>query len=627
MTAPAHPEPRVDPRDEYRARRRDRAGEAARLARRDARIGNARLVVAAVAVLAGWLAFGADRLHPAWIALPAAAFFALVLAHDRIVRRRIRMERAAAWYEAGLERLDGRRAGDGEPGDRFLEEGHLYAMDLDLFGRGSLYERLATARTPAGEETLARWLLRPAPADVIRARQAAVEDLRGRIDLREDLALLGDPVRAGVDPDALRRWSTAPTIPFSAIERIAAFALPIASVAALALWSGGLLGRTIPVAVLLAQVVLARRLRPRVERVLAGVDRGARELGLLSGVLRRIEQERFEAPLTQRLRARLETAGDPPSRSIGRLHRLVTLLDARRNQMFAPVAMILMWGTHLALRIEAWRRRSGDAVPGWIAATGEIEALCAIAGYAWENPSDPFPVLIDGPARLEAAAIGHPLIPGARCVRNDVVLDATRPVLIVSGSNMSGKSTLLRTVGVNVVLALAGAPVRARAMRLTPLALGASIRVIDSLQAGTSRFYAEVTRLRGIVAQADRAAGDGDGLPVCFLIDEMLHGTNSHDRRIGAEAVVRGLVERGALGIVTTHDLALSRMAESLGGRAVNVHFEDHLEDGRMTFDYILRDGVVTRSNALALMRSVGLDVGEDPDGVVESDRSGPPAR
>jgi DNA mismatch repair ATPase MutS len=178
-------------------------------------------------------------------------------------------------------------------------------------------------------------------------------------------------------------------------------------------------------------------------------------------------------------------------------------------------------------------------------------------------------------------------------------------LVVISGSNMSGKSTLLRTTGVNTVLALAGAPVRAEALTVSPLQLGASIRINDSLQAGASRFYAEITRLRDILALADKG-------PVLFLLDELLNGTNSHDRRIGAEGVVRGLVRRNAIGLVTTHDLALAAIADSLSPQAANKHFEDHLENGVMTFDYRIQPGVVEKSNALELMRAVGLDVGLD---------------
>ena len=246
--------------------------------------------------------------------------------------------------------------------------------------------------------------------------------------------------------------------------------------------------------------------------------------------------------------------------------------------------------------------RSGAAIARWLTAVGELEAFCAFAAYAYEHPADAFPEVVEGSPCFDAVGLGHPLIPDERCVRNDVRLGAPQRLLIVSGSNMSGKSTLLRAVGINTVLALAGAPVRAQRLRVAPLAVGCSIRIQDSLQHGTSRFYAEITRLRQLM---DLASGP---LPLLFLLDEILHGTNSHDRGIGAAAVARGLLQRGAIGLITTHDLALAHIDASLDG-AANVHFEDHLENGRMVFDYRMRPGVVEKSNAVELMRAVGLEV------------------
>jgi DNA mismatch repair ATPase MutS len=258
---------------------------------------------------------------------------------------------------------------------------------------------------------------------------------------------------------------------------------------------------------------------------------------------------------------------------------------------------------HTAAGVENWQRHSGPAVRRWLTATGEIEALCAFAGHAFDHPGDPFPEFIEGSVSIHAEGICHPLLPAENAIRNDVYLGRAPQVLMVSGSNMSGKSTLLRTVGANAVLAQAGAPVRARRLRLTPLAVGASIKLSDSLQGGVSRFYAEILRIRQILTLTSGA------LPVLFLIDEFLAGTNSHDRRIGAGALVRGLVERGAIGLVTTHDLALVDIVEALGDRAANVHFEDRVEDGKILFDYVMRPGVVRKSNALELMRSVGLEI------------------
>ena len=591
----------AEPAAEYARRREERLAAAAEQARRFRKLGLLRLASLAALIALGWFALKGLPLW--WLLPPAAAFVLLADAQARITRARRRCERAAAFYEQGLARLDDRWAGGGETGARFLDAAHPYAEDLDLFGRGSLFELLSTARTRAGEETLARWLLGPAAPDEVRARQAAVAELRPRLDLREDLALLCEGVRsAGDDSRALAAWAAAPPWRVSRPVRLSALALALLSVLTLALWIAGFGATPFLVAFALGRA-LAFRMKAQVERVVSGVDEAGRDLSLLSGVLGRLEREQFSSPLLVELRAALDVEGSAPSRQIAKLNRLIDLLDARRNMIFAPLAGLLLWPLQLAIAIEGWRQSSGPAVARWLEAVGQFEALGSLAGYAYERPRDPFPELAEGAGRFEGEGLGHPLIPAGRNVRTDLRLSGELRVLVVSGSNMSGKSTLLRTVGVNAVLALAGAPVRARRLRLSPLAVGASIRVQDSLQAGASRFYAEITRLRQIVelTQGPR--------PVLFLLDEILHGTNSHDRRVGAEGVVRGLVARGAVGLVTTHDLALALIADELAPRAANVHFEDHLEAGKMTFDYRLRPGVVRRSNALELMRSVGLEV------------------
>jgi DNA mismatch repair ATPase MutS len=354
--------------------------------------------------------------------------------------------------------------------------------------------------------------------------------------------------------------------------------------------------------VLAAEGLFALPLRRRVQKIARDVELPGQDLALLADMLARLEAERFASPLLAQLRAALDTEGVPPSQRIKQLHRLINLLDARRNQLFAAIAPLLLWGTQFTLAIESWRSVSGPAIERWLVALGDFEALCSLSGYAYERADDPFPEIAESGPLFDGEGLGHPLLPLQRCVRNDVSLGPLR-ALVVSGSNMSGKSTLLRTVGTNAVLALAGAPVRAHHLKLSPLVVGTSMRIQDSLQEGTSRFYAEIQRLRQLV---DLAQGP---VPLLFLLDEILHGTNSHDRRIGAEAIVRGLLARDAIGLVTTHDLTLTQIADNLAPRAMNVHFEDHLENGSMSFDYRMRPGVVEKSNALALMRSVGLEV------------------
>jgi hypothetical protein len=592
----------AQPLDEYRRRHDARAADAEAAARRSRRLSHARVITFFLAVIAIWLR--SEHVLPGWtIAPPSVAFFVLIALHDRADNARKRALRALTFWQRGLGRLEEKWQGQGEPGDRFLDEAHPYARDLDLFGRGSVFERLCIARTRSGEETLAQWLLTPAPAAEARARQAAVDELRDRLELRESLALAGEDVRAGVDPALLARWGVAPPSLTPGAAWALAGVVTAASVVSLLGWLLQYWSWEPASVVLLVVAAVSRSFGERVKAVLAGVDRPGRDLLVLALVTDLFERETFTSPRLQHLAKRLHNSGAPASRRIAELSRLVGWADARRNQFFAVLGWFLLWPLHFAFAIERWRARNGADVARWLEVVGELEALSSLAGYAYERPNDPFPTIVDSGAEVSARALGHPLLPDATCVRNDLALGGDLRLYVVSGSNMSGKSTMLRTLGVNVVLALAGAPVRAQSMQLSPLQVGATLRIQDSLAEGASRFYAEITRLKQLV---DLSRVEP---PLLFLLDEILAGTNSHDRRIGAEAVVRGLVERGTIGLVTTHDLALADVATALGPRARNVHFEDKMVDGKLRFDYRMRDGVVQHSNAIALMRAVGLDV------------------
>jgi hypothetical protein len=596
----------VSPQDiggTYQTRLEDRRRSHEQWTRLDRRVADVRLVVAASAIVLAILIYRGAAINYGWLGLALCCFVALMLSHEPIRRVADRTRRAVDFYTKGLARLSDRWAGTGATGDEFLDQEHPYAADLDLFGRGSLFERLSTARTRTGEETLAAWLLEPAPVGLISERQAAITELCPRLDLREDLELLGQEIGTGIDPTALKAWGRAGRVFRGRAVSIVATVLGVLGTGAIVGWLFLGIGGIPILSVLAIDAVVMRLVASRVRTVLSAVDRRTHDLVLLAGMLRRLEREPFESPLLQRLKRMLGTDGLAASAQISRLVRLLHLLDCQRNQLFLPLALVWLWTIQIALRIDAWRESSGHAIARWLAAVGEFEALCSLASYAAENPMDPFAVVTDGPARYDAEELGHPLIPRRDCIRNDVALGDGAQVYIVSGSNMSGKSTLLRSVGINAVLALAGAPVRARSLLLVPLAVGATLRIQDSLQAGRSRFYAEITRVRQLV---DRASGP---LPLLFLFDELFHGTNSHDRSVGAESVLRGLIERGAIGLITTHDLALARIADNLAPRVANVHFEDHLENGTMRFDYRMRPGVVQHSNALALMRAIGLDV------------------
>ena len=593
----------------------------AEIAQRDAglaRLGYARLALAVAAAIIVWQALSSGLVSILWVLVPIAAFVALLVAHDRLSRALENRRRAERYFTRGLARLDGQWAGTGETGTGYLDAAHPYAHDLDLFGKGSLFELLSTARTHIGEDTLARWLLAPADPATVARRQQAVEELRPRLDLREQLAVLAEEGRTGVKPEALAEWGERPAQLSSRAYRVALWVFTILGIpggiaaAAAFLHMVGLLPMRQPWATLSEDVALFVlvvngafffRNRHAAGAVVAAVEEAAHELSLLAAVLRLLEASRFTSPWLAELRASLDSEGAPPSVRLAKLARLMELLDSRENWFIRMAQIFVLWTPHLALRVEDWRRHSGPAVRRWLAAIGEIEALSSFASHAFEHPADPFAEFVEDGPLLEAEAIGHPLLDEGRVVRNDVSLGGPLRLLVVSGSNMSGKSTLLRTLGVNAVLAQAGAPVRARRLRLSALAVGASISISDSLQGGVSRFYAEILRLRQIL---DLTGGEPAAL---FLIDELLNGTNSHDRQIGAAALVRELVARGAIGLVTTHDLALAEIADQLRESAANVHFEDSIADGRIHFDYVMRPGVVRKSNAIELMRSVWLKI------------------
>jgi hypothetical protein len=592
----------MHPTDEYRRRRDARRAEADRLFAHIDRLGQWRmgLLLAGVAVA---IVGGVSRWFAPWwglIALVPIAVLFVRAAHLTASKRWF--DRLTRYYDHGLKRLNGDWPGTGNRGDRFLDPAHLSAADLDLFGRGSLFERVCTARTADGEARLAGWFMSPASAEVVAKRQQAVSDLRDRLDLREALAAAGAEVASGADYRPLVAWAETTTSPQPAWRRTVVFALGWANVAAAA---GCLVADAFgPVflASMFASFIVLFPMRRWSRSVLTEVDEATRELGLLELILTRLEAEPFTSDRLRSLQRALSAYGVTAGDQVRQLARLADWYAARRNVFFLPFRLLLLWDTRMAVRFDAWRRQSGAMVARWLDAVAEMEALSSLAAYSFENPADPFPTIADGPPRFEGTQIGHPLMPAERCVRNDVRLgDATR-VLLVSGSNMSGKSTLLRAVGVNAVLALAGGPVRAGSLTVTTLSLAATMRVLDSLSDGKSRFFAEVVRVRTAL---DAAKGG----PLLFLFDELFAGTNSADRVRGATGLIRALLDAGAIGLVTTHDLAMTDVPAEVRERVANVHFADRWDAGEMTFDYVMRPGVVGHTNGVALMRAVGLEV------------------
>lgn len=497
--------------------------------------------------------------------------------------------------------------------DRIIPDFHPYAGDLDIVGEGSLLQRIDTTHTTAGLYTLGTWLARAAPTDAILARQIAVRELAAQIELRQELeAAVLDTGRERLDAGAFVELMQKPGI----LEqkpwlRIVAPLLPLTTIGLWAIgylgWVSGWLGWLFLVP-LAAQIGVVRMTEPRSREVYASMGSKKGFVDAYVRLFRVAEGMKLEAPLLQSLQEKLRIEGAPPSAQMRRLDRWVGWYELRETGIVhILVNPLLLWDLNCLVGIERWVRDVGRKCGAWFDVVGELEALASLSVLLDHDPVARLPEIAGDGEPFEAEQLAHPLLLPEQRVANDVALRGPGTCLIVTGSNMAGKSTLLRAVGVNIVLALAGGPVIARRMRVPQVRLRASMRIADSLQSGASYFQAELSRLRLVVDHADEKP------PIFFLLDELLRGTNAKARHIGARAVVQHLLSRDATGLVATHDVALSELEEEQPGKVENVHFTDVIEDGEMIFDYRLREGVVKTSNALRLLAQVGIEVEDDP--------------
>ena len=550
-----------------------------------------------------------EKVAWSWLLVPISIFLGVLPFDRRCMSRLERLRLMRRFHESRLERLQRVFSAELADGSEFASELHSWTGDLDVFGQGSLFQMLNECRTAPGRRQLAEWMREVPAADQVRLRQTRAEGLKGAIGLRESLACIPEASNWEAAESVLRDWVREPARPISIGILSWSVILGITAIPVIiGILVYGLAFRWLVLLLLLQSpaIALTRNQIRRTAMAMDNVDSALRQFGAVIGAF---EQVSSDEPAVCDLLNHFHTEGDTASSAILRLSRLTQWLNnSLRNQFFAPVAWVtgmLVVTTH---RIESWRLRYGIDVAEWLSTVACLEATVSVAGYNFDHPGDVTPEILDEEVTLQASQLGHPLLEESVCVRNSLTLTSEVPLMLVSGSNMSGKSTFLRSIGASVVLTYCGGVVRAAEFRTHPFQLGTAMRVSDSLQEGRSLFFSVVQRLKSVVDLTD-----GDR-PVLFLLDEILHGTNSHDRRRGAEGVIRSLLERGALGLVTTHDLALTRIADSLEGRALNCHFEDTIVDGTMIFDYTLRDGVVERSNAIQLMQMLGLDVYAEDD-------------
>ncbi len=525
------------------------------------------------------------------------------------MKRRERAGLLARINQESLKRLNGEWLEFDDTGAEFADPNHPFSGDLDLFGPGSLFQWINTAVTFLGRRRLAHILDGALPgAEEIRERQEAVAELGPLLSWRqkfqsEALAIAGR-MR---DPEFLFKWA-------EERDRLADWAWVGLGVRILPVVTGLLLLCGIwlklpfylPGAALAVHYVLLRIGRKERNAIFDALAGYAQNIKVYQRLLETFESKRFHSKALAGLRQSMVGGdGQPAFRQIERLARIADAVSNRNNAFYFFFNLVVLWDYQCHWSLARWKEQSGKLLRVWLEALATMEALSSLALIRFDHPGWPMPLVSDGTPHYSARGLAHPLLPESR-VANDLIIEKPAVVLLVTGSNMSGKSTYLRSAGINLALAYAGAPVCAGSLSCSRMELHSCMRVGDNLGQNLSTFYSEVLRIKRIV-EAARA-----GRPVFFLLDEIFKGTNSLDRHAGAKLLIRKLVRAGAVGMVSTHDLELAVLEEESGGRVKNVHFQEEYRGDRIHFDYRLRPGVSTTRNALFLIRSAGIDVGTE---------------
>ncbi len=609
----------------YTKRRNLFGAEADRLGRRSRLISNARLLAfagAATGLIWGLWDLDFPRLTQVLAGVVClGGYIILVLIHDRVLRRLKQQTILRQINEEALGRLQ-RRWSDFPLPDVAPESPPPMVKDLDLFGRASLFHLLGTVNTPPGKAALMSWLLTTTTPEELRRRQAAASELAALLDWRQQLNLRGREIsHLPLDMEPFFQWAEGETWLLARPWRgwIPAL-MGLTTVTLLTLSTTGLMSRPYWIFMVLINIVFSAVMCRVPQEIFTRVSSREKAFRHFAALFEHFAAASFSGELLCDLQRDFTSDKHSATSEMKRLDRIFSFADVRHSGMihFALQALTL-WDFHVLFFLERWQRRVGTSLRGWMSRLGDSEALCALAGLKHDNPSWSFPEILEddsenAPTHIEARNMGHPLLAPSSCVANDVSLGPQGTFLLVTGSNMSGKSTLLRAIGVNVVLAQAGGPVAATSMKLPLVALGTSFRVQDSLEEGVSFFMSELRRLKEIVDLSDQCQADqcqaAGGRKMLYLLDEILQGTNVVERQIAVQRVLKHLLERGAIGAISTHDLTLAE-AEGLAEAASPVHFMESFhedEEGpRMTFDYKLRQGVAPTVNALKLLRIVGL--------------------
>lgn len=615
----------MTPEQLYSERAAQFAKQADTLGRKVSSIANLRGVSFAAALVLALIAMFSPGATWAALALApcAALFIGSVVWHGRVIDA---WESALRWWyvnEHGRLRVGPEWRSLPDHGEGLAPANHPYANDLDLFGPSSLFQRINVAHTRFGQQLLASWLHEPVAVAAAQQRQQIARKLALDMQLRQELEArtlslslprvwTRDDVKpiAAPDPEPLLKWAESARLPhFGDVHVLLLRALTTVTLSCVLAANIVPLPKLVWFVPLCIQIVIAFRFREVVAHAHHRVSSGQGVFVQYGPTLQLLERCLETTPELAHLRERFVGSGQPQA-AMTTFARWVGWLELRSNPLVRPIAnAVLLWDVHCLIALSRWQRQWGSKVRGWFHAVGELEALSSLAGIAFDNPSYAWPTLDDSHPHFEAKDLGHPLIDANLRVGNTVSLSQPGTALLITGSNMSGKSTLLRAMGLGQVMALAGAPVCASAFGTSGLIVRTSLRISDSLEQGVSHFYAELGKLKAAVDTARSSAR------VLFLLDEILHGTNSIERQIGARWVLGELLETGSIGAVSTHDTGLCQLSGALMQRVTQVHLRETVDGDRMVFDYLLRPGPVQGGNALRLMRTLGLQVPLDGNG------------
>jgi hypothetical protein len=609
-------------RDEYQRKVAECADGLAARRRQDLWLGRLRVVTFLPAIGLAYFGLVLVTASAGWLiaaAILVAAFMVVVRVHEQALCAAAELRQRLAINETQLARLDRRWDQVPTANVEVPPQYQSVADDLDLFGNASLFQLISQAHTPFGRDTLRDWLLRPAPVAEIKDRQQAVTFLAPSADIREEICLRGRMLSANdASTLAFVDWAEGPSLLRSRpwlkwLTRISASILVLLLLGALAGVIPAEAAFLTITAVTFLHILINALYGGRVYDVLDRVGARSHDIRQYRPLFETIADFPHDIPLFAKLHAHMGQTPREPLQALAGLMRLVRFASLRRDGLFGiPYylsQLFLLTDFHILSLMECWKKQHGSAVRRWLEGVGRAEAISSLATVAHDNPHWSMPVVGERPDRpIVARQLGHPLIAEAACTRNDIEIGPAGSFVLVTGSNMSGKSTLLRAVGLNIILAQAGAPVCAKHLQMPPVQLATSMRTRDSLASGVSFFMAELRRLKQIV---DQSQGSQKNSHRClYLLDEILQGTNSAERHIAVSHIIGHLIAHGSIGMVSTHDLELAH-SPTLAAACRTVHFRESITgqngDEQMTFDYILRPGVSPTTNALKLLKFVGL--------------------